>query len=142
MEFSIDRLKHCIAVAEKMKRLSEENSRLFVTDPEDMYVLGMVHDIGYPFVEEQKDHAKVGGEILKKQGYMYWREVYYHGIFQNEYDSPELRLLNFADITTGPSGEDMTMQQRIDNISERYGADSPQTKEAEKLLKMLSDKTF
>lgn len=133
----MDRLRHIIAVAEKMRRLSAEKPEQYPVDPDDMYVLGMLHDIGYRFCDVQKEHARRGGELLEKQGYKYWREVYYHGTPQQVYDSPELRLLNYADMTTGPSGEDMNVRQRIEDIAVRYGADSLQKKEAEELARIF-----
>ena len=37
-------------------------------------------------------------------------------------------------MTTGPNGEDMTMEERIDDIIKRYGKESPQAKEAKELV--------
>ena len=74
---------------------------------------------------------------MKEQGYKYWKEVYYHGIPQDEYDSPMLRLLNYADMITGPAGEYMTIEQRIEDIAKRYGEGSWQDLEARKLAVSL-----
>lgn len=138
MEITIDRLKHSLAVAIKMKSLAETEHEKYPVNPDDMFVLGLLHDIGYEFSEIQKEHAKKGGVMLQKQGYRYWKEVYYHGTTQKEYDSPELRLLNYVDMITGPSGEEMTVQQRIENITKRYGKGSWQEKEAIELSKMIN----
>lgn len=124
-----NRLKHSLAVATKMKMLAAQ----YYCSPEDAFVLGFLHDIGYEFCKE--DHAVKGGEILKEQGYKYWKEVQFHGKVQDEYNSRMLRLLNFADMTTGPSGEEMTMEQRVEDIAKRYGVDSKQEKDAKALLK-------
>ena len=107
-----------------------------------MYILGFLHDAGYAFVDKQEDHAKVAGEVLKAQGYKYWREVYYHGTFQEEYDSVELRLLNYMDITTSPSGDVVTIEERIEDKKQRYGENSYQFQEAFKLAKMIRRYTF
>ena len=90
----------------------------------DMYVLGLLHDIGYQFAVCNRDHARLDGEVLKEQGYKLWREVYWHGRGQREYDSPELRLLNYCDMIVGPDGEAMSMRQRIDDLTRRYGSGS------------------
>lgn len=137
MDITIDRMKHCLAVAAKMKELALHEPQKYPVDPEDAFVLGMLHDIGYEFAQEQREHAGRGGLILQKQDYKYWKEVYYHGIPQEEYDSPMLRLLNYADMTTGPTGAYMTIQERIDDIAERYGKGSPQETEAMRLADML-----
>ncbi len=107
-----------------------------MTDP---CVLGLLLAIGYEFFDVQNEHANKGGLVLKDQGYKYWKEVYYHGIPQDEYDSPMLRLLNYADMITGPAGEHMTIEQRIDDIAKRYGEGSRQTSEARKLAEKLDE---
>lgn len=133
MEVTVNRLKHSYAVACCMRDIVQRHPEDYACSPEDMYILGMLHDIGYAFVEHQPDHAHAGGLALKRQGYRYWREVYYHSIPQEEYDSAELRLLNYADITTGPDGNPMAMQERIDNIILRYGKGSIQEQKAVKM---------
>ena len=137
MTITIDRIKHSLAVAKKMKEMAAENPNKYPVEPDDAFVLGLLHDIGYEFASEQKEHAHMGSSILKKQGYKYWQEVYYHGIPQDEYDSPMLRLLNYADMITGPAGEYMTIEQRIEDIAERYGEGSWQDLEARKLAEKL-----
>lgn len=137
MDITIDRMKHSLAVAAKMKELARQEPEKYPVDPEDAFVLGMLHDIGYEFSKEQKEHAAKGGLILQKQDYKYWKEVYYHGIPQKEYDSPMLRLLNYADMITGPTGVYMTIQERINDIAERYGKGSWQELEAESLANIL-----
>ena len=119
-----------LAVATKMEQAVSKNPNLFDASPEDAFVLGFLHDIGYEFVDEQKDHAKMGGWILKSQGYKYWREVYYHGIPYPGYSSKLLTLLNQVDITTGPTGEYMTIEERLQDIGNRYGKDSRQLQDA------------
>ena len=137
MEITIDRMKHSLAVAKKMKELSSTDPEKYMCSPEDAFVLGLLHDIGYEFSSEQKDHANNGGLLLKGQGYKYWKEVYYHGIPQDEYDSPLLQLLNYVDMITGPTGEYVTVDQRIEDIVERYGKGSWQDIEARKLAEKL-----
>ena len=137
MDVNISRLKHSYAVATKMRESVLLSSKIYSCSANDMYVLGMLHDIGYGLDEEQKNHAHIGGEILREQGYKLWKEIYYHGIVQMEYMSQELRLLNHIDMTTGPDGEDMTIQERIDDIGLRYGKGSRQEKDAIKLAEEI-----
>lgn len=49
-----------------------------------------------------------------------------------------LRLLNYADMITGPAGEHMTTEQSIEDIAERYGEGSWQDLEARKFAENLS----
>lgn len=137
MEITENRLKHSHAVAIKMKELAKEKISLFPVSPDEAFILGMLHDIGYEFVDEQQEHANAGGIILKEQGYKYWREVYYHGTSQTDYNSAMLRLLNYVNMITGPDGTYMSIDDRIDDIAERYGDDSRQIKEAIKLANQI-----
>lgn len=137
MQISDDRIRHMLAVAKKMEQVVSENPNRFDASPEDAFVLGLLHDIGYEFVDEQKNHAKTGGLILKSQGYKYWREVYYHGIPYPDYASKLLTLLNQVDLTTGPTGEYITVKERLKDIRNRYGKDSWQLQDAMRLADSL-----
>lgn len=120
-----------------MQDIVERNPEKFDISSEDAFLLGFLHDIGYEFAEDQKEHAKVGGLLLKRQNYKYWQEIYYHGFAQKEYDTPELWLLNYVDMITSPTGDYITVKQRIDDIADRYGNDSWQIKESVDLSIML-----
>lgn len=139
MKITENRLKHSHAVAVKMKEFATEKTVLFPVSPYEAFILGMLHDIGYEFVNEQQEHANAGGNILKEQGYKYWQEIYYHGIPQTDYDSVMLRLLNYVDMITGPNGTYMSIDDRIKDIAERYGDDSWQVKEAIELAAQMKE---
>ena len=102
-----------------------------------MFLLGIMHDLGYEFMESNASHAAVGGEILKRNNYRYWQEVSLHGDETVENMSDELFILNCADMSTGPNGEDFTFDERLKEIAARFGEDSDAYKkcviEAEKL---------
>lgn len=68
--------------------------------------------------------------------------MYYHGIPQEDYDSAELRLLNYMDITTDPSGDVVTTEERIEDIKQRYGENSYQAQEALKMAEMVRRKSI
>jgi len=78
--------KHIIAVA----RLMKEKAKLLGLNEEDMFVLGYLHDIGYEF--DDINHHNLGGKILQKQGYKYYKEVLNHGLPKCDYSSIELDL--------------------------------------------------
>ena len=65
-----------------------------------MFILGILHDIGYEYSSVQTEHPKIGGNLLRRQGYKYWQEVYYHGRSYSLYSSLPLQLLNTADLHT------------------------------------------
>lgn len=138
MTITTNRMKHSLAVAAKMKELATTKPEKYLVNPEDAFILGIVHDIGYEFSKEQREHANIGGLVLKAQNYKYWQEVFYHGILQEEYDSPMLNLLNYVDMITGPTGEYVTIEERIYDIGKRYGKGSLQEKEAIELAKTFS----
>lgn len=139
LQISEDRLHHIIGVARKMKEMVQSEPDKYSITPEEAFTLGLLHDIGYEFVENQLEHNHKGGEILKNQGYKYWKEVYYHGIDQDEYTSQELWLLNYVDTTIGPKGEPLTLNGRVENIRDRYGEDSIQLKGATALISKLKE---
>lgn len=142
---SRDRLRHMHAVAVKMQKLA--NSSLFQCQPyrfvgSEAFVLGFLHDIGYQFSWAGNGHAKAGGAILKRQGYKFWKEVYYHGDPDTDYDSPSLWLLNYVDMTTSPKGKSCTIKERIEDMGVRYGEDSKQVKDAIKIAQMLKERGY
>lgn len=89
---------------------------------EDLYTLGLVHDIGYEFLEEKDyiNHEIYGALLLKRQGYKYWKEVYYHGVANCKYKSKFLDLLNWADMRIDSSGNNVSMDGRLEELSRRY----------------------
>ena len=119
MELTMNRMAHSLAVGRKMSRIASKLPGIVNATPDEMFLLGYLHDIGYEISSVQENHASDGGELLRGQGYKYWREVYYHGFMQEEYQSPELVLLNYADMTTGPTGVYLTTDERIADIRER-----------------------
>ena len=137
---SDDRLQHVRGVATRAYQLSK---RLFGWDEnkaQEMFFLGFVHDAGYQFSANQRQHEERGGNILRRSGYNYWREVYYHGSPGSPYQSDELFILNLADMQTSGKGERVSLQQRLDDIAARYGYSSEQYIRARALADELIDR--
>ena len=78
-----NRLKHSIAVARKMVEIGK-NYNLTDKQLKELFILGYNHDIGYEFGNNE-NHRIIGGNILKKSNYKYWKEVFYHGEIDCEY---------------------------------------------------------
>ena len=133
---SSDRAKHSLEVANAMYKMSKEKG-WDEKKSQEMFSLGYLHDIGYEFSNTQMEHSFVGGKLLKEQGYKYWREVYYHGLVTDKYESEELTLLNIADFSVNSKGCQVSVKERIEDILERYGCDSIQYKDAVELAKQL-----
>jgi HD superfamily phosphohydrolase YqeK len=129
-----NRYKHMRGVAELMYELAPENQK------EDMFLLGLLHDIGYLF--GAKDHNLKGGKLLRQNGYRYWQEISAHGLPETDYQSAELDLLNAADMHIDGKGKRVTFAERLADIAERYGMQSPQYTMAEQMVKMLLEKGF
>lgn len=117
-----DRIKHSLAVANKMVEIGKSKN-LNDNELEDLFLLGLVHDIGYQF-DKNEDHNIVGGNILKNNNYKYYKEVYYHGIPNSEYKSLYLDILNTADMMIDKYGNDVGFDKRLEDIKSRYGEDS------------------
>lgn len=59
-----DRVKHSISVARRMVEIGKSYN-LSNEELEELFVLGLNHDIGYEFCDG-RDHNVVGGNILKE----------------------------------------------------------------------------
>lgn len=130
-----DRKKHIFAVALLMK----ENAERFGLDKEEMFTLGLLHDIGYEFGESEEHHI-LGAKVLQKQNYKYYKEVLYHGKPTTEYSSRALDLLNFADMHIDKKGHYVTFEERLADIANRRGKDSPHYKNCKKVIDDLKQK--
>ena len=118
-----NRLMHSYNVGKKMMEigklynLSDEELR-------ELFVLGFNHDIGFEFTTNGVNHDKIGGELLKKSNYKYYKEIYYHGKLTDEYSSLYLDILNMADMQIDKYGNDVGYENRLKDIESRYGSDS------------------
>ena len=134
-----NRLKHSLAVANKMVELNKGVNK------EDLFLIGYLHDIGYDFLKDNKNtsmHNKIGGEILRKSGFKYWKEVYCHGDIDDEYKSKYLDLLNTADMMIDSMGNDVGFEKRLEDILVRYGENSKVYINAKKLVENLKNKSI
>ena len=93
------------------------------TELQDLFVLGFNHDIGYEY-GNNSTHEYIGGEILKRNNYKYWKEIYYHGDTNTKYTSLFLTILNKADMQIDRNGNDVGYDKRLEDIKSRYGENS------------------
>lgn len=126
------RLKHSLAVARKMVEIGKEYN-LNDSELQDLFVLGFNHDIGYEY-GNNSNHAHIGGEILKRNNYKYWKEIYYHGNINTEYTSLFLTILNKTDMQVDKYGNDVGYTKRLEDIKSRYGENSTTYQNAEILI--------
>lgn len=138
-----NRWQHILGVARKAKMLAEKLKPDNAQYAEDMFLLGVMHDLGYEFMESNASHAAVGGKILKRNNYQYWQEVALHGDETVENMSDELFILNCADMMTGPNGEDFTFEERLEEIADRFGKDAaPYQKCVIEVQKLKADERY
>lgn len=133
------RLIHSLAVARKMVEIGKEYN-LKDNELQDLFVLGLNHDIGYEY-GNNSNHEYIGGEILKRNNYKYWKEIYYHGNINAEYTSLFLEILNKADMQIDKYGNDVGYIKRLEDIKSRYGVNSTTYKNAEILVSKLKSKS-
>lgn len=132
-----NRIKHMMGVAKVMK----DNASKWGLDEKDMFTLGLLHDIGYEFGSSEEHHL-IGGEVLKNQEYMYYKEVLYHGKPTEEFSSKALDLLNFADMSVDKQGNIVSFNDRLQDIAIRRGVDSPHYKNCKVIVDGLIAKGF
>jgi hypothetical protein len=134
-----DRWTHVRAVADKARRLA---AVLSAEDADLLVAAALVHDVGYaPSLNRLGFHAVDGARFLRAQGQERLACLVAHhsgadveaegrglvealAAFPVE-DGPVMDALTFADMTTGPAGQPMTLGQRIEEVQRRYRPDDP-----------------
>lgn len=117
------RLAHMNATANRAYEIAKTVFGKSENKARQLYVLGLLHDVGYAFAPD--DHAHAGGSVLISLG-VEIDAVYDHGDPTVGFMDDELLIVNAADMTTSPTGAPMRMEDRLNDIGERYGVNSPQ----------------
>lgn len=117
-----NRLAHMNATANRAYEIATTIFGKTEDQARQLYILGLLHDVGYAF--DPADHAHAGGRVLADLGFT-TDAVYDHGDPNVGVMDDELLIVNAADMTTSPTGAPMRMEDRLRDIGERYGADSP-----------------
>ena len=128
-----DRLKHSLAVANKMVKIGQKKGFNDI-QLQELFVLGYNHDIGYRFATDKSKHNIVGAEILKSANYKYWQEIYNHGNPSTNYSSVYLDILNQADMQIDKYGNNVSYDERLEDIKQRYGINSIQYTNSQKII--------
>ena len=116
------RLAHMNATANRAYEIAKTIFGKTEDQARALYILGLLHDVGYAF--DPTDHAHAGGRVLIGLG-VAADAVYDHGDPNVGFMDDELLIVNAADMTTSPTGAPMRMEDRLLDIGERYGVDSP-----------------
>ena len=137
-DFPLSRMLHCHNVGLRMYSYAKKHLGWAEEKCQDMYVLGMMHDIGYELNSDPFEHDVAMANALGRSGYKYIDEIYHHSRMQTEYDTPEMRLLYFADMTVDGKGNWVTIEDRLRDLEERHGKDSEVYKESEEIADALA----
>lgn len=147
------RIRHMHSVAELMYKFAD-TFKCSVLTPEELYFLGLNHDIGYLYGKE--NHEENGTEFFSKDGFMK-KCIRWHGSTPaeykeyygcNDFDIPhELILLWWADLMVESSGDNagvvVGFDERLNSISERFGRESKTyqscNEKAEWLISYIAD---
>ena len=137
-EISDSKIMHMRSVAELMYERAYEISGN-KEYAEDMYALGLLHDIGYIFGSDE--HGANGADLMCRNGYEYENEIRYHGKVDvpEECLTDELLLLQWCDMSVLPGGAKVTCDERLEDIGNRYGFDSNTYKSCQMVCARLAD---
>lgn len=111
-----DRLHHILGVARKAYKVA----KAFGADEQfarEMFALGWNHDIGYEFGSHI--HGTIGYMTLKS--WKYSKYIATHGKADNIILDLIWFIINYSDMTTSPTGEEVTLDERLEEIEGRYG---------------------
>lgn len=136
-----ERIAHMHGVAEYMYR----NAEKYNLDKKEMYVLGLLHEIGY--VYGKAEHEVYGARLLEKLGFKDSWLISWHGTPPVDFmklkdisDVPNaLILLWEADLSVNAKGEEVGFNKRLEDIGERLGFDSVAYRIASETVEWLRD---
>ena len=138
-----NRISHMHGVAEYMYN----NAYKHKIDKHKMYILGLLHDIGY--IDKSKAHEYYGADIASQIGILkeYTDCIKYHSTtpikymnikncLESEIPKP-LILLWEADMNVDITGKEVGYIHRLIDISNRHGLNSKQYKDCKETVKWL-----
>lgn len=122
---SENRIKHIIGVARKSYQIAKEKYQLSEEDARKAFVIGFNHDIGYEFSQFNMEHPEIGYELIEKTFNYKCNEIKNHG---NEFSEQDifLKILNEADLSVDSKGNFVTVEERLEDIKNRYSETAPE----------------
>ena len=142
---SDERIAHMHGVAEWMYEHAEEYG---CENKDEMYLLGLVHDIGYLYGSKE-EHEQKGGELLGL-GNDYGRFVQAHGLTPQEYmdcnscfssEIPnEMILLWTADMMVDLTGQPVGFKARLEDVGKRHGINSEPYRKCKETMLWLENR--
>ena len=109
------RAVYFLAVAHKMRKLTEEAHPGDRDLAQDMFLLGLVHGVAEEFSDLEPMLPKLSGDILKDNGYKYWEEAAHFGYYNFKSEAHD--ILSKALLTTSEDGEEITVEEKLEELS-------------------------
>ena len=143
---SDNRIHHMLSVARKCYSLGKEKYKLTEEESRECFVMGLLHDFGYEFSTSMSEHPKVGADILENMKEENLEKmidaIRHHGNCNNINCTVFDLILNEADMSVDSKGNNVSMQERLKDIGRRYGTDSRQYLNAEKMIEKLKKNNY
>lgn len=119
VNISDDRMKHIISVARQSYAIAKNKYKLNEEDCRKAFVIGFLHDIGYEFCDENTNHPETGFNLIKNTLGVEIPEILNHGNPDIEQDL-FLSILNESDLTVDSKGNIVSVEERLNDIKDRY----------------------
>lgn len=135
-----NKLKHSLQVAvvcrEFAKSLGLDDDKV-----DACFVMGFLHDIGYQDCSTTEEHPKLGKCMI--DSFLKYSEdctsaIGNHGRIFDDLSVFDL-VLNYADLSVNSEGTKVNHLDRLSDIKQRYGADSRQYLNAQKMLECINN---
>ena len=138
-----NRLNHTIAVARKCYALAKDEYHMSEEDSRKMFLLGFLHDMGYEFSENTEEHPHVASDILDSLSKQDLKDIVFavrtHGKPQKFLGTYAQAILNEADLMVNHLGQNVSMEERCEDIRKRYGDTSHQYFNSVQMIEQLQD---
>ena len=142
---SIRKMSHMLTVARRCYDIAKYKYSASEEDARKCFLMGLIHDFGYEFSEETKEHPGIAAEILRALTVddivSITAAIEDHGeLYQAEHCTIYDLVLNQADLEVDGIGNVVTVQERLDDIARRYGNGSREHNNAQQTAKFLEEK--
>ena len=134
---SDNRMMHTLVVARQSYHIAKNKYHLSENDCRKAFMIGFLHDVGYEFSENNLEHPVKGYELIKETLGVELTEVREHGNANAE-QTIFLAILNEADMTVDGKGTIVTVEERLEDIKNRYSEDAPEYLKTVELVTKLN----
>lgn len=133
------RLAHSIGVAKFLYAYGITHN-YSAKDTHDLYLMGLLHDIGYLDNPSGANHAAKGSDILRRNGFhqKFTNCIRFHGkVPEKQPISKNQKLLWLGDLCINHYGQFIGYQKRFESISSRYDHNDPRYQNVKRIITIL-----